>query len=76
MPDEQDKKNALAFLRKLEEDDDLSERCDGQDAQAIREIAAELSLPFTGFDIYRGTCARRAWKIARSAPARTEPQTA
>ena len=74
MSDEQDKQNALSFLRKLEEDDNLAERCNGKDAQALRAIAAELGLPFSGYDIYRGTCARRSWKIAKSVPADAQPQ--
>ena len=72
MSDEQDKQNALAFLRKLEEDDDLAERCNGKDAPTLRAIAAEIGLPFSGYDIYRGTCARRSWKIAKLSPSSAE----
>ncbi|HLB46407.1 MAG TPA: hypothetical protein VJL59_05210 [Anaerolineales bacterium] len=69
MPDEQDKKNALAFLRLLEMDDDLAARCDADDdPERIMAIAAEAGLPFSGYEIYRGTCARRAWKIAPLPP--------
>ncbi len=74
MTDERDKKNALAFLRSLELDDDLAARCDvADDPDRIMEIAAEVGLPFAGYEIYRGTCARRAWKIAPLPP---KPQTA